>query len=311
MASSQEIARAADLLRAGRLVAFPTETVYGLGANALDPDAVARIYQVKGRPATSPLIVHVDSIAMARSLVTNWPDDADLLAREFWPGPLTLVLPKHASIPDIVTAGLPSVGLRIPNHPIAQALIQAAGVPVAAPSANRFSQLSPTTADHVRESLGNDVDLILDGGPCAVGIESSVLSLAGSQPTLLRPGGIARAQIESLIGSIATAADVSGGPHPAPGMHARHYSPRTRLLLVENGDVPEQGSGIYLQLKHAPSKKNSVTVVMPSAATEYAAALYEKLHQADQANRDWIAVDHPPLTPEWEAVNDRLRRASS
>ena len=190
-----EIERAAALLRAGRLVVFPTETVYGLGANALDPVAVARVYEVKDRPATSPLIVHVASIEMAQSLVTSWPEIADRLARKFWPGPLTLVLEKRSVIPAIVTAGLSTVGLRMPAHPIAQALIRAAGLPLAAPSANRFKQLSPTTADHVRESLGDDVDLILDGGPCQVGIESTVLSLTEPQPVLLRPGGIARAEI--------------------------------------------------------------------------------------------------------------------
>jgi L-threonylcarbamoyladenylate synthase len=311
MASSQEIARAADLLRAGRLVAFPTETVYGLGANALDPDAVARIYQVKGRPATSPLIVHVDSIAMAKSLVTIWPGYADLLARQFWPGPLTLVLPKHASIPGIVTARLPSVGLRIPNHPIAQALIQAAGVPLAAPSANRFTQLSPTTADHVRQGLGNEVDLILDGGPCEVGIESTVLSLSGPQPVLLRPGGISCAEIESVIGPITTASETPAGPHPAPGMHPRHYSPRTRLLMVENGNVPDRGAGVYLQHQHPPNRADIAIVAMPMLAHDYAANLYGTLHTADAANLDWIAVDRLPQTPEWEAVQDRLRRAAA
>src|SRR5258708_32344222 len=182
--------RAAHLLRAGRLVAFPTETVYGLGANALDPEAVARIYQAKGRPPTSPLIVHVDSVEMAKSLVTTWPEKADRLAKRFWPGPLTIILEKQPSIPATVTAGLPTVGLCMPAHPIALALIKAAGVPLAAPSANRFTQLSPTSADHVRQSLSADVDLILDGGPCQIGIESTVLSLAEPQPVLLRPGGI-------------------------------------------------------------------------------------------------------------------------
>src|SRR5450755_3446474 len=171
-----ELARAAQLLRAGRLVAFPTETVYGLGANALDSEAVARIYVVKRRPATSPLIVHVASIEMAQSLAATWPEMAGLLVKKFWPGPLTLVLAKSSGIPAIVTAGLATVGLRMPAHPVALALIEAAGVPLAAPSANRFTELSPTTADHVRRSLGSDIDYILDGGPCNVGIESTVLS---------------------------------------------------------------------------------------------------------------------------------------
>src|SRR5882762_7215348 len=223
-----EIDHAARLLRAGRLVAFPTETVYGLGANALDAEAVARIYAVKRRPATSPLIVHVASSEMAQSLVRDWPEIADRLARRFWPGPLTLVLPKShvgadafvrpaerssaasspslsssSTIPAIVTAGLPTVGLRMPAHPIALALLRAAGVPLAAPSANRFTELSPTTADHVRLSLGNDIDYILDGGPCSVGIESTVLSLAGPRPILLRPGGISRPELEAIAGPLA------------------------------------------------------------------------------------------------------------
>ena len=323
--SPAEIDHAARLLRAGRLVAFPTETVYGLGANALDAQAVARIYAVKGRPATSPLIVHLDSIEMAKSLVAAWPDTADHLAEKFWPGPLTLVLPRSDpatvkqspaaasswTIPLIVTAGLPTVGLRMPAHPIALALIQAAGVPLAAPSANRFTQLSPTTADHVRRSLGSDVDYILDGGPCHVGIESTVLSLAGPQPILLRPGGISRLQIEAVIGPIATATDPAAGAHPAPGMHPRHYSPRTPLLLVTAGKLPEQGHGIYLQHQHPPNRTDVSARQMSHSAADYAAALYQQLHEADAGNYDWIAVDLPPSTPDWEAVLDRLRRAAS
>ena len=302
-----DIARAAALLRAGRLVAFPTETVYGLGANALDPEAVA------------------------------------LLTKNFWPGPLTLVLPvacvetragvktsdrvgtgvppvqaeqssaalSSRTIPPIVTAGLPTVGLRMPNHPAALALIEAAALPLAAPSANRFTELSPTTADHVRQSLGSEVDLILDGGPCTVGIESTVLSLAGPNPVLLRPGGISRQQLEALIGPIATLKDAPAGAHPAPGMHARHYSPRTVLYLTQKGEVPEQWQGIYLQLHHAPTRTNITVLQMPQSAAEYAASLYKVLHNADGNNYSWIAVDSPPNTPEWEAVHDRLRRAAS
>ncbi|MGC8793298.1 MAG: L-threonylcarbamoyladenylate synthase, partial [Bryobacteraceae bacterium] len=198
MAAAQEIERAARLIREGRLVAFPTETVYGLGANALDRDAVRKIFEVKGRPSTSPVIVHVDSIEMARGLARQWPQAAEVLARRFWPGPLTLVVPRAAVIPHEVTAGLDTVGLRMPAHPVALALIRAAGVPIAAPSANRFSRLSPTTAEHVRRSLGDAVDMILDGGPTALGLESSVLSVAGP-PRLLRPGMILREQIEELI----------------------------------------------------------------------------------------------------------------
>lgn len=310
-----EIARAASLLRAGRLVAFPTETVYGLGANALDAEAVARIYAVKRRPATSPLIVHVASIEMARSLVASWPETADRLTRQFWPGPLTLVIEKQLgrqpAIPDNVTSGLVSVGLRMPAHPIALALIEAAGVPLAAPSANRFTELSPTTADHVRHSLGSEVDLILDGGPCTVGIESTVLSLAGPIPTLLRPGGISRTELEATLGPIAAVQETPAGAHPAPGMHPRHYSPRTPLFLTNNGDLPDSGQGIYLQHQHPPNRTNIVIRQMPRPAAEYAAVLYDALHQADTATYRWIAVDLPPDGPEWEAVHDRLRRASS
>jgi len=339
MPDPAEIDHAARLLRAGRLVAFPTETVYGLGANALDAEAVARIYAVKRRPATSPLIVHVASIEMAQSLVANWPEIADRLARRFWPGPLTLVLPKsHVgedaflrlcsgpapaqqssaapsssswTIPAIVTAGLPTVGLRMPAHPFALALIRAAGVPLAAPSANRFTELSPTTADHVRRSLGSDVDYILDGGPCSVGIESTVLSLAEPRPTLLRPGGISRTELEAIVGPVASAQEAQDGAHPSPGMHPRHYSPRTPLLLVKDGKLPGLGQGIYLQHQHLPSRESVQTIQMPAAAPDYAAALYEILHQADAGNYNWIAVDLPPSTPEWEAIHDRLRRAAS
>jgi L-threonylcarbamoyladenylate synthase len=315
-----EIKHAAQLLRAGRLVAFPTETVYGLGANALDAEAVARIYAVKRRPATSPLIVHVASVEMAQSLVAIWPDIADRLASQFWPGPLTLVLEKELekqpAIPAIVTANLPTVGLRIPSHPIALALIEAAGVPLAAPSANRFTQLSPTAAEHVRTGLGAEVDYILDGGPCNVGIESTVLSLTdtgltGKRPMLLRPGGISRAELEEVIGPVASPQEVQAGSHPAPGMHPRHYSPRTILFLSTNGKLPDQGQGIYLRYQNSPSRTNITIHQMPQLAADYAAALYEVLHQADAGNYNWIAVDLPPVAPDWEAIHDRLKRAAT
>ncbi|MBI4873456.1 MAG: threonylcarbamoyl-AMP synthase, partial [Acidobacteria bacterium] len=208
------IQRAAELIRAGRLVAFPTETVYGLGANALDAAAVEKIFAAKGRPSTSPLIVHVDSEEMARTLARQWPDAAHVLVRRFWPGPLTLVVPKRECVPDVVTAGLATVGLRAPSHPLALALIRAAGVPIAAPSANRFTGLSPTTAEHVRRGLGEAADLILDGGPTVVGIESTVLSLAGQRPLLLRPGMVSREAIEALIGPLELAGRIENGAHP-------------------------------------------------------------------------------------------------
>lgn len=308
--SRDEIRHAASLLRAGKLVAFPTETVYGLGANALDEAAVARIFEAKGRPTTSPIIVHVSSIEMARTVVAEWPRSAELLAQRFWPGPLTLVLKKQPAVPALVTAGLDTVGVRVPANPIALALIEAAQDPIAAPSANRFTQLSPTTAQHVREGLGARVDHILDGGPCTVGIESTVLSLAGPAPVLLRPGGISRERIEEVIGAVEQQREGSDEAHPSPGMHPRHYSPRTKLLLVRSGEVPREGVGAYLQLRCPPATNVCDVVAMPPQAEDYAAQLYRTLHDLDSRNYDWIAVDAPPDSPDWEAVRDRLQRAA-
>ena len=299
------IRRAAALIREGKLVAFPTETVYGLGANALDAAAVATIFRVKGRPSTSPVIVHVESREAAPQLVTEWPEKAAKLASEFWPGPLTLVLPKRACIPDIVTAGLPNVGLRVPASAFALALLVHAGVPIAAPSANRFTELSPTTAEHVRKSLGAEVDLILDGGPTQVGIESTVLSLAGPKPLLLRPGMISSQQIEAVIGKIEVAPPQADGAHSSPGLHPRHYSPRTRLLL----HLPAGGRGAWVWLTRSCDAAR--TVQMPADPPHYAAALYETLHRLDVEEFDWIAVEPPPDTPEWAGINDRLRRAAT
>ncbi len=219
--------------------------------------------------------------------------------------------PRSAPLPEIVTAGLPTVALRMPAHTIALALIRAAGVPVAAPSANRFMQLSPTTADHVRAGLGDHVDYILDGGRCQVGIESTVLSLAGPRPVLLRLGGVSRQHLESQTGPIIVATNPSTGAHPFPGMHLRHYSPRTPLFLANKGEVPRQGSGTYLQHRHAPIRSDIVIIEMPKSPSDYAAVLYETLHRADNSGLDWIAVDLPPIVAEWESIYDRLRRAAS
>ena len=309
--SREQIQQAAELLRAGKLIAFPTETVYGLGANALDEAAVARIFEAKGRPASSPIIVHVSGVEMARLVVAEWPQTAEQLAKRFWPGPLTLVLKKQPAVPVLVTAGLETVGVRMPAHPVAQALIAAAQLPIAAPSANRFTQLSPTTAQHVREGLGDRVDYILDGGPCSVGIESTVLSLVTPLPTLLRPGDISQQQIEQLIGPVTRLITAISAAHPSPGMHPRHYSPRTRLLLVRSGDVPSSGNGAYLQLQRPPSVAVRETIAMPHDVHAYAAQLYRILHDLDARGYDWIAVEAPPDEPEWEAVLDRLRRAAA
>ena len=305
MIERDEILRAAELIRAGRLVAFPTETVYGLGANALDAEAVDRIFAAKGRPATSPLIVHVSSVAMAKQIVSDWSAVAEALTTKFWPGPLTLVMSKQSVVPDRATAGLGTVGVRMPRHPVALALIEAAGVPIAAPSANRFTHVSPTTAAHVRESLGASVDLILDGGPTDVGIESTVVSIAGDRAVLLRPGMILRNEIESEIGALGSC-ESAGSAHPSPGMHRRHYSPRAPLSL----DVkPAEGRSAWVWWNAELPATRSVR--MPGDATSYASKLYEVLHMLDGEGWEKIVVEPVPETVEWEAVRDRLTRAAA
>jgi len=291
---------AAKIIRSGGLVAFPTETVYGLGANALNAAAVQKIFAMKGRPETSPLIVHVASIEMARKIVAEWPPYAEDLARQWWPGPLTLVLRKQDNCPVNVTAGLPTVAVRMPNHPIALELIQEAGVPVAAPSANRFTGLSPTTAEHVRAAFGDAVP-VLDGGPCVVGIESTVVAIDGDKLILLRPGMISLGEIEQVAAQ-------AGAAHPSPGMHEKHYSPRTRLILVRGAsELPDRTGAYVWRVALGPTAR---AVRMPLDAGPYAAQLYRVLHQLDAENWPWIAVEMPPDTPEWAAIRDRLTRAA-
>lgn len=295
------IKEAAQILRDGGLVAFPTETVYGLGANALDASAVAKIYEMKGRPDTSPLIVHASSIEMARSLVTEWPREAEELAERWWPGPLTLVLPKAARIPDIVSAGLPTVGVRIPAHPLALQLIETAGIPLAAPSANRFKELSPTTAAHVRAAFGDAIP-VLDGGPTRVGIESTVVAIAEGKITLLRPGMISLGEIEKAVMT-------QEGAHPSPGMAARHYSPRTPLLLVSTPSEMPDRRGAYVWWNTSGLTARSLR--MPNDPVAYAHRIYSVLHELDQEHWPWIAVEALPDSLEWEAIADRLKRAAS
>jgi L-threonylcarbamoyladenylate synthase len=295
--TNQEMQTAAEIIRRGGLVAFPTETVYGLGANALNAEAVAKIYAAKERPFASPLIVHVADEAMARTIAAAWPESAQALAARFWPGPLTLIVKKADIVPDLVTAGLDSVGIRIPAHPIALDLIRRAGVPIAAPSANRFTEISPTTAAHVRASLGGRIDMILDGGSTQVGIESTVASLRRVPPAVLRPGMITQSQLEAATGMRwEREVDI---PHigESPGLHAKHYSPRTRFYLLEPGTPKPTGKGRVLE--------------MPSSRETYAATLYAELHKADSEGWEWIAVVRPPDEPEWAGILDRLRRASS
>ncbi|MFL5340352.1 MAG: L-threonylcarbamoyladenylate synthase [Gemmataceae bacterium] len=309
------LAEAAAVLRAGGLVAFPTETVYGLGANALDAAAVARIFAAKGRPANNPIIVHIADFADLPRVVANWPDAARRLAERFWPGPLTLVLPRAAAVPDIVTAGGPTVAVRMPAHPVALALIRAAGVPLAAPSANRSGELSPTTAEHVRRSLSSRIDMILGGGPTQVGLESTVVDLSVTPVRLLRPGHISPADIATVIGAIARQPDVSeAAPLPSPGMLARHYAPRTPTVCLAGSatyvaERLQRGEKVgWLTFDAAPC--DAVTVVMPRAPTEYAARLYAELHALDQLALDRIVVEQPPDEEPWLAVGDRLSRAA-
>jgi len=264
--------------------------------NALDAEAVKRIYTAKKRPFASPLIVHVDGPAMARSLTEAWPALAEELTRAFWPGPLTLVLKKATIVPDVVTANLDSVGIRMPKHDVALKLIQMAGVPIAAPSANRFTEISPTTAQHVFQSLGEAVDLILDGGPTQVGIESTVVSLRRHSPVVLRPGMIGLHDLERVTG-LHWDREVDK-PHvvESPGQHPRHYAPRTKFYVLEEGIMPAGGRGRVIE--------------MPGHSAEYAAQLYAELHKADAEGWDWIAVRKPPETSEWDGIRDRLKRAS-
>lgn len=296
--TEQELDRAADLIRSGGLVAFPTETVYGLGANALDPEAVQRIYKAKGRPSSSPLIVHVADEAMAKSISAAWPELAHVLAARFWPGPLTLVVKKTSAVPDAVTAGLDSVGIRVPAHAMALDLIRRAGVPIAAPSANRFTEISPTTAEHVRRSLGDRIDQILDGGATQLGIESTVVALTRDTPMVLRPGMISQADLQDATGVLWKIEVGLRESNQSPGLHPRHYAPRTPFYVLDAGERRE------------PAGKGRV-IDLPQEPHSYAAALYAELHKADAEGWDWIAVERPPDSPEWAGILDRIQRAAT
>jgi L-threonylcarbamoyladenylate synthase len=310
---------AADALRRGALVAFPTETVYGLGADALDPSAVRRIFAAKGRPDYNPLIVHTADLEGARALAADWPEAAERLARAFWPGPLTLVLPKDAAVPDEVTAGLPTVALRVPAHPVAHALLRLAEIPVAAPSANRSTRVSPTTAEHVVRGLGERVEVVVDGGPCPVGIESTVLSLAGPVPTLLRPGSISIDRLRAVVGEVALPSAEPGGTaaRPSPGMMDRHYAPRAALRVMAPAaraamlaEAVARPTGALL-LAPAPGAPLALALPMPEEPAAYAARLYAALHEVDEAGCDAVLVDAVPDAPAWDGVRDRLRRAEA
>jgi L-threonylcarbamoyladenylate synthase len=314
------LAEAGEVLRRGGLVAFPTETVYGLGANALNAAAVRRVFEAKGRPPNNPLIVHVADAADAPRVAADWPEAARRLAERFWPGPLTLVLPRGPGVPDEVTAGGPTVAVRVPAHPVALALLRAAGVPVAAPSANRSGHLSPTCAAHVLKALKDRIDLVLDGGPTEGGLESTVLDVTSSPPRLLRPGLIGPAELEALVGPLAPHAPVTDGKSPlkSPGLLGRHYAPRTPLECVTGNArlrVAEliAGGGRIGWLTFAEASDpcgNALVVPLPNDPAAVAAQLYAVLHRLDELGLDRIVVEWPPATPEWLAVRDRLRRAA-
>jgi len=316
------IERAAEILRRGGLVAFPTETVYGLGANALDATAVEGIYAAKGRPSFNPLIVHVPDENAARALVSEWPERASRVARAFWPGPVTIVLPKRALIPDIVTGGLDSVALRVPANPIALSLLWASGVPLAAPSANRSTELSPTTARHVERSLGDRVDLILDGGPTSVGIESTVVDLRGERAAILRPGVVGARELEPVVGAIVAPNNYATGetPRASPGMMERHYAPRARLVVFEARDAARvfdearalggHGTPVGMLLLSVDDAGPWEVLRMPADASRYAQRLYASLHELDDRGCRVVFVEQVPDEAAWAGVRDRLARAS-
>lgn len=309
---AQVIGDAAILIKQGSLVAFPTETVYGLGANGTSADAVQKIYEAKGRPSNNPLILHVSSIEDAKALVTAWPDVAEKLAESFWPGPLTFVLPKKDSVIPEVTGGGPTVAIRIPAHPVALALIKASGVPIAAPSANRSGNISPVSAEHVHNDFGDSV-MILDGGKTLGGIESTVIDLTCTPPRLLRPGLVTVKDIEHIIGSIeVSTSSQKNSPLPSPGMLSRHYAPRTKMIFGSMStveDAMKEGKSVgFLGFAESKAKKS---ILMPKDHAAYASKLYDTLHELDREKLDLIIAEPVPETDEWLAVRDRLHRGSA
>jgi L-threonylcarbamoyladenylate synthase len=324
MASPEEIAGAVGRLRAGGIVAFPTETVYGLGADAFNVHAVARVFGLKGRPPGNPMIVHVYGEEMARRVAAPdaWSTDAAALASAFWPGPLTIVVRKSAALPAIVTAGAPTVAVRAPDHHVALALIAGLGSPIVGPSANPSGRISPTTAAHVREAFGEADVLVLDGGPCRGGIESTVVSLAGPAARVLRLGLVTGAEIGRVLGrpveiappGEAAAADA---PAPSPGMQERHYAPRTPAVLFAPDQWPRaltvrRAAVLSSRSLTPPLHPPHVLIRMPADAAAYAARLYAALREADELGADLIAIERPPDSgPVWDAIRDRLARATS
>ncbi|MCO5974863.1 L-threonylcarbamoyladenylate synthase [Actinoallomurus soli] len=317
-AITSDIDKAAGVLRAGGLVAFPTETVYGLGANAEDSAAVARVFQVKGRPPSHPLIVHIGGVEHLGDWVEEVPATARLLAERFWPGPLTLVLRRGRRVALQTTGGMETVAVRVPDHPVALALLSAFGGGVAAPSANRFGQVSPTTANHVRAELGDAVDFVLDGGPCDVGVESTIVDATGEIPSILRPGGVTREDLEAVLGR--PLAVHSTSRIRVPGQHPSHYAPRAQVILVEPEEIAAEAEsaqelghqvGVFLPpaFADAPVKAHTV-VAVPDSMAAYARGLYGFLRELDQRGCDLIIASLPAEEGLGLAIANRLRRAA-
>ena len=307
---NSEVRRAAEVLRAGGLVAFPTETVYGLGADASSAEAVARLYAAKGRPADHPVIVHFATAEGAFAFAREIPDEARELARQFWPGPLTMVLKRSALARDFVTGGQDSVGLRVPSHPVAQALLREFDGGVAAPSANRFGNVSATTAAHVVEEM--DVEFVLDGGPSEVGIESTIVDLSGAVPALLRPGRISQAELEEAL-NVKISGKISESPRHSGGLE-RHYAPKTPALLVPahelDAEIARRGASVAVLAFSRPDERVDYWIRMPREPQAYAQKLYAALRELDGAGCATILVEAPPETNAWAAVRDRLSRAT-
>ena len=315
-AETAVVCDAAAILRAGGIVAMPTETVYGLAASAFDPRAVARVFEAKRRPSFDPLIVHIADLSDLPRVAAETPPAALAVAERFWPGPLTMVFPKRPEIPDIVTSGLGTVGVRFPDHPMARALIRAAGVPLAAPSANPFGYISPTTAAHVREQLGDAVDAILDGGPCRVGVESTILAWRDGAPVLLRAGGTPVEALEEVAGPIGRPPPrMPTAPQDSPGQLPRHYSPRTPLSLDAQPDDYPTGTRLGWLGLHAPdnpARYAAIEVLSPTGDLREAAAnLFAAMHRLDALGLDAVIARRVPDTGLGLAVNDRLRRAGA
>ena len=309
--------QAVELLGQGQLVAIPTETVYGLASNALSPEAVARVFKAKGRPANNPLIVHVESAEMARSCVAAWPSAADRLAEVFWPGPLSIVLPKADSVPDIVTAGGETVAVRCPAHPIMLDVLSRCGFPLAAPSANLSNQVSPTRARHVAEQLADRIPMILDGGPCDVGIESTVVDLTGEIATVLRPGMVSPEQIRDTLGEVQTATGSrSSDALKSPGQLPLHYSPKARVILAGEDwkkSLGQAGPKAYVISTEPPPADCDLENwhQLPASPDGYARSLYDTLNQCDQTGAELILIQSLPSGAGWDAIRDRLTRAAS